>query len=105
MKFAASFTGFPKLEVLALGNWNLSPGGAAIMASRSWRHLRELRLTYGMSYGLALWQVDVGAFALGSWPALERLHLSRIKYGSPTLEAVQRLAPTVTELTVEQPWV
>ncbi len=102
MKFAASFTGFPKLEVLALGNWNLSPGGAAIMASRSWRHLRELRLTYGMSYGLALWQVDVGAFALGSWPALERLRLSRKKYGSPTLEAVRRWAPALTELTIDR---
>ena len=72
------------------------------MASRSWRHLRELRLTYGMSYGLALWQVDVGAFALGSWAALERLRLSRKKYGSPTLEAVRRWAPALTELTIDR---
>ena len=101
----ASFAGFPKLEVLALGSWNLTPEGAAIMASRRWRRLRELRLTYNALDNLGPWPVDVGALALGSWPALERLHLSRIKYGSPTLEAVQRWAPTVTELTVEQPWV
>jgi hypothetical protein len=86
---AGLFAGFPNLKELGLGDWDMGKEGARLLASRTWRRLRELHIEVD-DEGLA--ELARGACR---WPALTRLALGGPKV---TLKEVRRWAPRVTVL-------
>ena len=68
---AASFAGFPRLEVLRLTGVWLGVEGARALAARPWACLRDLKL-----HCCELGDTGAAALARGKWAALERLNVT-----------------------------